>query len=237
MTLLLHVGVFSPNMERSKRKSDFLTEPGFLSLAVLVEIIRQTGASGSATPLTAIAKKLGMSLSYAEKMAVSLRREGFVKTVRGVRGGFTPARAPEEIPVASVIKAAYRGSPSRESGADTMRQVQGLRAHLQDMNYRYMEKISVADVMGGTFDQTPHIEIISAILREPARAVATPASGKGVVEQYWPPISMGSIRSGAGHSFFFHRAEWLDSDTEPAEGQKVTFEPQMLQATRIRTQD
>lgn len=226
-------------MERSKRKTDFLTEPGFLSLAVLIEIIRQANATGSATPLTSIARKLGMSLSYAEKMAVSLRREGFVKTVRGVRGGFTPARPPEDIRVASVIRAAYRGSPPRESGAETMRQVQNLRIHLQDMNYRYLEKMSVADIMEGTFEQTPHIELITTILDEPVRtpATAATASGNGVVEQYWPPISMGSIRTDGGHSYFFHRSEWLNSNVEPEEGQKVTFEPQMLQATRIRPED
>jgi Rrf2 family protein len=224
-------------MERSKRKTDFLTEPGFLSLAVLVEIIRQADATGAATPLTAIARKLGMSLSYAEKMAVSLRREGFVKTVRGVRGGFTPARHPRDIPVAAVIRATYRGSASRESGAPTMRQVQSLRIHLQDMSYRYLEKMSVADIMEGTFERTPHIELITTILDEPVRTSSASASRNGVIEQYWTPISMGSIRTDGGHSYIFHRSEWLNSDVEPEEGQKVSFEPQMLQATRIRPED
>jgi len=223
-------------MERSKRKTDFLTEPGFFSLAVLVEIIRQTEDKGAAVPLSTVARKLGMSLSYAEKLAVILRREGLVKTVRGVRGGFAPAKAPQDIPAAAVVRAAYGHSILRESGTDSMRKVQKLRAHLHNLNYLYLDKITVADIIADQLDQNPHVGLLTAILREAPREAAADA-GTGVVEQYWPPISMGTIRSGAGHSYVFHRAEWLDTQVEPATGQSVSFQPDLLQATRIRPRD
>ncbi|HTK85855.1 MAG TPA: Rrf2 family transcriptional regulator, partial [Patescibacteria group bacterium] len=156
-------------MERSKRKTDFLTEPGFFSLAVLVEIIRQTEDKGAAVPLSTVARKLGMSLSYAEKLAVILRREGLVKTVRGVRGGFAPAKAPQDIPAAAVVRAAYGHSILRESGTDSMRKVQKLRAHLHNLNYLYLDKITVADIIADQLDQNPHVGLLTAILREAPR--------------------------------------------------------------------
>ncbi len=158
-------------MERSKRKTDFLTEPGFFSLAVLVEITHQTQATGTAVPLSIIARTLGMSLSYAEKLAVILRREGLVKTVRGVRGGFTPAREPHEISVASVVRAAYGQSVFRDCGADSMRRVQNLRAHLHDLNYLYLEKITVADIIADDLNRNPQVVTMWSILRDVEKAV------------------------------------------------------------------
>jgi hypothetical protein len=120
-----------------------------------------------------------------------------------------------------------------------MRKVQNLRAHLHNLNYLYLEKISVSDIIADDLNRNPHVGLLSSILTHSptATAASTGGTGAGVIEQYWPAMSMGAIRSGAGHSYIFHRSEWLDPQTEPATGQNVTFQPDLLQATRVRPQD
>ncbi len=54
-------------------------------------------------PLSEIAVQEHISLDFLEQVMVSLRNKGFVKSVRGARGGYLLAFAPDQITVGDVM--------------------------------------------------------------------------------------------------------------------------------------
>jgi Rrf2 family protein len=64
--------------------------------------------SGAARPRPArdIAEREGLPPDYVEQILLKLRRAGLVRSVRGARGGYLLARAPEAVTVKDVIEAA-----------------------------------------------------------------------------------------------------------------------------------
>lgn len=52
-----------------------------------------------------IAEKEGISVDYATKLMTILRRLGFIRSIRGVKGGYTLIRKPEEISIGEILKA------------------------------------------------------------------------------------------------------------------------------------
>jgi DNA-binding IscR family transcriptional regulator len=79
-------------MPKRRSKTRLSTESGFLTLAVLIEIMQQAASRGGPAPLPHIADSLGISLSYAEKLVIQLRDAGLATSVRGVNGGYLPAK-------------------------------------------------------------------------------------------------------------------------------------------------
>jgi Rrf2 family protein len=53
--------------------------------------------------LGTIAKRQDLSLKYLEQLVIPLRRAGYIRSVRGVKGGFELARPPQEITVREVV--------------------------------------------------------------------------------------------------------------------------------------
>src|SRR5438552_15789428 len=60
-----------------------------------------------------IAKREGITVDYATKLLTTLRRGGFLKSVRGTQGGYLLARKPDEITLAQVMR--YLGGPIFET--------------------------------------------------------------------------------------------------------------------------
>jgi Rrf2 family protein len=56
------------------------------------------------TPLRAIAKRQDLSVKYLEQLIIPLKAAGFIRSVRGARGGYTLARQPEKISVGQIIE-------------------------------------------------------------------------------------------------------------------------------------
>ncbi len=56
-------------------------------------------------PLPEIALRQGLPLPYLEQLFVSLRQEGFVKSLRGQRGGYFLGCPPEDISLAAILRA------------------------------------------------------------------------------------------------------------------------------------
>ena len=52
-----------------------------------------------------LAERQGVSVPYLEQLIASLKKAGLVESVRGAAGGYTLARAPEEISVGEVLRA------------------------------------------------------------------------------------------------------------------------------------
>ena len=55
-------------------------------------------------PLREIAKKEGISFDYLEKIISKLKKAGFLKVKRGVRGGYFLAKSPAKIKIGEIIK-------------------------------------------------------------------------------------------------------------------------------------
>lgn len=71
-------------------------------LRALIEIGRR---SGNAVPLKEVSERQGISQHYLEQIASGLRRAGFIKSIRGARGGYRLARAAKEINAYDVVTA------------------------------------------------------------------------------------------------------------------------------------
>ena len=53
-----------------------------------------------------VAENTGISEGYLEQLFIPLRRAGIVKSIRGSRGGYLPAKPPEQITVTEILLAA-----------------------------------------------------------------------------------------------------------------------------------
>lgn len=69
-------------------------------LRALVEIGRGEGAAVS---LKSISKRQSISLHYLEQIAGQLRRAGFIKSIRGAKGGYLLSKPPEQINAYDVV--------------------------------------------------------------------------------------------------------------------------------------
>jgi Rrf2 family transcriptional regulator, cysteine metabolism repressor len=72
-------------------------------IRVMVHLARNS--DGSAISLGSIADAEGLPLAYLEHLVQRLRRAQLVESRRGAHGGYTLARAPEDITMAEVVQA------------------------------------------------------------------------------------------------------------------------------------
>lgn len=56
------------------------------------------------TPLREIAKRQDLSVKYLEQLVIPLKAAGYIRSVRGARGGYTLARKPDKISVGQIVK-------------------------------------------------------------------------------------------------------------------------------------
>ena len=66
-------------------------------------------ADGGPQPIKALAERGGIPEAYLEQLIAPLKRAGLVTSTRGAQGGYTLARAPEEITVGDVLRALEGG--------------------------------------------------------------------------------------------------------------------------------
>ena len=57
-----------------------------------------------ATSISDIAKKEGISVAYLEQLLNKLRRKSLIKSMRGPKGGYVLAKAPEAITVGDIVR-------------------------------------------------------------------------------------------------------------------------------------
>jgi Rrf2 family iron-sulfur cluster assembly transcriptional regulator len=94
-----------------------------------------------AVPLSAIAHRQHVSISYLEQLFAQLRVEGLVRSTRGPGGGYCLGREPAAITVADIVEAVETGTPRRPDDGDTVlgsevwQQLKArMRAHLADIS-------------------------------------------------------------------------------------------------------
>ncbi len=56
------------------------------------------------TPLREIANRQDLSVKYLEQLIIPLKAAGYIRSVRGARGGYTLAKKPDKINVGQIIK-------------------------------------------------------------------------------------------------------------------------------------
>ena len=66
-------------------------------------------ADGGPQSIKAISEREGIPEAYLEQLIAPLKRAGLVTSTRGAQGGYTLARAPEEITVGDVLRALEGG--------------------------------------------------------------------------------------------------------------------------------
>jgi len=127
-------------------------------------------ANESPLTLNEISTREGLSVPYAGKLLMILKQAGLVRAVRGRRGGYTLARAPEETYLKEIFDAL--GEPF--FGPHHCRRHTGLNdscVHAEHCNVRPMwltidnfvsglfNRVTLADLASGTYD-------FAALLRE-----------------------------------------------------------------------
>lgn len=59
---------------------------------------------GQPVPLPEVAEAEGIPEQFLDQIVAKLRRAGFVKSVRGVNGGYLLSRAPEDISIGALVR-------------------------------------------------------------------------------------------------------------------------------------
>jgi Rrf2 family protein len=114
-------------------------------------------ACGGAIPLSAIAERQRISLSYLEQLFVKLRRAGLVDSARGRAGGYRLARPADRISVAEIMRAVDEGvRMTRCAGEDAAPCVPGHRCithglwdALGEQIAWFLDSVTLEEVVGG----------------------------------------------------------------------------------------
>ena len=80
-------------------------------------------------PIAQVAERREMPVQFLEQLFSTLRRDGLLQSQRGVKGGYTLARPPEQISVLEVVQAldGRIGDEAREAGGIWEEGVEALR--------------------------------------------------------------------------------------------------------------
>ncbi len=81
---------------------------GRYALRLMLDIAQQ--GEGAVVSLTDIARRQDISVKYLEQIVMKLNRAGFLKSTRGVQGGYMLLRRPEEYSVGG-YSPGHRGQP------------------------------------------------------------------------------------------------------------------------------
>jgi Rrf2 family protein len=80
-----------------------LSTKGRYGLRALIDLALHSETD--AVALSSIAERQNISISYLEQLIAKLKKAGLVNSTRGAQGGYTLAKAPEEISVGDILRA------------------------------------------------------------------------------------------------------------------------------------
>jgi Rrf2 family protein len=103
-----------------------VTSKSRYAVVAMAELAR----SGTApVPIAQIAERREMPVQFLEQLFSTLRRDGLLQSQRGVKGGYTLARPPEEITVLEVVQSldGKVGQEAEEAGGIWRDGVEALR--------------------------------------------------------------------------------------------------------------
>lgn len=118
---------------------------------------------GKPVPLSEIAAKRKISLSYLEQMFAGLRKHELVQSHRGPGGGYCLGKPAAEISVASIMRAA-EDTPTAQRIRDNARRVHDVPnpsdmmwSELGNMVYSLLENVSLEDVISERLEKYQEI--------------------------------------------------------------------------------
>jgi Rrf2 family cysteine metabolism transcriptional repressor len=121
-------GVFVPAaLSGTNRAMISVTSKSRYAVVAMAELAR---SGDRPVPIAQIAERRGMPVQFLEQLFSTLRRDGLLHSQRGVKGGYTLARPPEEINVLEVVQAldGRLGDEAAEAGGIWAEGVESLRA-------------------------------------------------------------------------------------------------------------
>lgn len=80
-----------------------ISTKGRYALRLLLDIARQ--GEGAVVSLKEISGRQGISVKYLEQIVLKLNKNGFLKSIRGVQGGYMLTRTPAEYNAGDVLRA------------------------------------------------------------------------------------------------------------------------------------
>lgn len=131
-----------------------ITTRGRYAVISIVDLVR-AGDGENPVPLSEIAKRQKISLSYLEQLFAGLRRNGLVRSYRGPGGGYILARPLDEITIADIMEAAEDSVPARRNISEERRSTahdcptHALWDSLGDTLEDYFQKITLGKLMRG----------------------------------------------------------------------------------------
>ncbi len=112
------------------------------------------------TPLREVAESEGIPEPFLDQIVAKLRKAGFVKSVRGVNGGYTLSRPPQDISVGELVRVLegslapmgcvseeFIESPGEFCGRYQTCHTRNVWLRVMDAITRSLDAISLADVM------------------------------------------------------------------------------------------
>ncbi|MDQ3572638.1 MAG: Rrf2 family transcriptional regulator [Actinomycetota bacterium] len=104
-----------------------VTSKSRYAVVAMAELARSGG--DRPVPIAQIAERREMPVQFLEQLFSTLRRGGLLQSQRGVKGGYTLARPPEEITVLEVVQVldGKVGEEGREAGGIWEEGVEALR--------------------------------------------------------------------------------------------------------------
>lgn len=82
-----------------------ITYKGDYALKAILQLaLRYNDNKNEVVSITEIAKSGDMPIKFLEQILLALRRGGFVKSRRGIKGGFVLAKEPSDITVGAVVR-------------------------------------------------------------------------------------------------------------------------------------
>ena len=143
----------------SKKNEIKLTTRGRYAVMALVDLAQN--AAGRPVPLSDLAERGNISLSYLEQLFAGLRRGGLVISHRGPGGGYRLSRAAKDILIADIMNAAEDCAPARRvSGTSPANDVHlpthALWSHIGALLYASLREVSLEDVLQDRIAKQAH---------------------------------------------------------------------------------
>lgn len=139
-----------------------LLDPGIMKIStrgrygtrLMVELARAGG--DKPLPLSQIARSQGISVKYLEQLIIPLKKAGFIRSVRGAKGGYVLNRPAQEISMAKILDVLENGlfivrcvdAPEECDRSETCL-TRDLWIFLQDAFYKRLESLTLEDVVTG----------------------------------------------------------------------------------------
>lgn len=121
-----------------------MTTKGRYAVTAMLDLALQQNARP--TPLSAIAERQGLSLSYLEQLFSALRRNGLVSSIRGPGGGYLLAEGPDAISISRIIKAVNEPMTGRRPRNEPCYLSQVWDELSMEIE-QYLDSVSLSDVL------------------------------------------------------------------------------------------